>query len=341
MVPFFSIITPVYNVENYLEQCVESVLKQGMGDFELILVDDGSTDASGHICDRFAALDSRIKVIHQPNSGHIVARMNGVRAATGEYVLFADSDDYYLPDSFDKIEKAIKRFNCDVLIYRYSHNGNPTGQDFFGGEKETVLLNEYLLTNLHYSRLNSLCLKASARRIFDDIDISAFSGFRNSEDLLLSLEIVKRAQKISYVPYTLYFYRLDNPGSITNNFNEAIVEEFLASRQAIMAELERLNCADEAAKTEFYRAFLFCVANTILQISKLKSFTRKEKTAQYKKIAHMPFFSEAMDSGAAMKLSFVKRVRVRLLKKGRFNLLYLFDKLRVISEKLEEKFTKS
>lgn len=341
MVPFFSIITPVYNVENYLEQCVESVLKQGMGDFELILVDDGSTDASGHICDRFAALDSRIKVIHQPNSGHIVARMNGVRAATGEYVLFADSDDYYLPDSFEKIEKAIKRFNCDVFIYCYGYDGNPTGQDFFGGEKETVLLNEYLLTNLHYSRLNSLCLKASARRIFDDIDISAFSGFRNSEDLLLSLEIVKRAQKISYVPYTLYFYRLDNPGSITNNFNEAIVEEFLASRQAIMAELERLNCADEAAKTEFYRAFLFCVANTILQISKLKSFTRKEKTAQYKKIAHMPFFSEAMDSGAAMKLSFVKRVRVRLLKKCRFNLLYLFDKLRIVSEKLEEKFTKS
>ncbi len=333
MEPFFSIIIPVYNVEKYLEQCVESVLNQDMGDFELILVDDGSADGSGHICDRFAALDSRIKVIHQPNSGHIVARMNGVEAATGEYVLFADSDDYYLPDSFHKIEKAIKKYNCDVLIYCYSYDGNPQGQDFFGGERDTVLLNEYLLTNLHYSRLNSLCLKASSRKIFNDIDISSFSGFRNSEDLLLSLEIVKRAQKISYVPHTLYFYRLDNPASITNNYNEAIVEEFLASRQAIMAELERLNCADEAAKTEFYRAFLFCVANTILQISKLKSFTRKERTAQYKRIADMPFFSEAMDSGAAMKLSRVKRMRVWLLKKGWLNLLYLFDRLRMIAEK--------
>ncbi len=328
--PFFSIITPVYNVENYLEQCVDSVLSQGMGDFELILVDDGSTDSSGHICDRFAALDKRVKVIHQKNSGHIVARMNGVKAARGEYVLFLDSDDYWLPGAFETIKNALEKFSCDVLVYCYSDSINPSGQDYFGEEQEHILADNYLRTNLHYSGMNALYAKAASRRLFDDIDISPFSHFKNSEDMLLSLEIVRRAEKISYIKDAVYFHRLDNPGSITNNFNEAALDEFVASRSALVAQLKLLGCYDEKVKNEFHRSFLFCAANTVLQISSSSKFSRKEKFNHYRRISSMPFFAEATADFDYSQLSRVKALRIILLKRENFFLLYLFDRLRSV-----------
>ena len=106
--PAFSIIIPVYNVEKYLPQCVDSVLSQTYKDFELILVDDGSTDTSPSICDSFAAKDARVQVLHQKNSGVSVARNNGVDVARGGYITFIDSDDWVEPDYLERfhIEKG-------------------------------------------------------------------------------------------------------------------------------------------------------------------------------------------------------------------------------------------
>ena len=90
----FSIIVPVYNVEQYLENCINSVLNQSYRNFQLILVDDGSKDSSGEICDRFAQKDSRVKVIHKPNAGVSAARNTGIDIATGQFICFIDSDDW-------------------------------------------------------------------------------------------------------------------------------------------------------------------------------------------------------------------------------------------------------
>ena len=92
--PKLSVIVPVYNTEKYLRECIDRILAQTFTDFELILVNDGSTDGSGAICDGYAEKDSRIQVIHQTNGGITVARKSGVRAACGEYVTFVDSDDW-------------------------------------------------------------------------------------------------------------------------------------------------------------------------------------------------------------------------------------------------------
>ena len=93
--PLFSIIVPVYNVEEYLQECVLSVLNQSFDDFELILVDDGSTDCSFELCKKFEADNNCVKAFRQSNSGASVARNNGLECATGEYILFLDSDDFY------------------------------------------------------------------------------------------------------------------------------------------------------------------------------------------------------------------------------------------------------
>ena len=110
-----SIIVPVYNIEEYLPRCVESILKQTYSNLELILVDDGSTDTSGAICDEYAKKDQRIRVIHKKNGGSSSARNEGIKIALGEYLGFVDSDDYIEPQMYEKMVRAIKDTNCHIV----------------------------------------------------------------------------------------------------------------------------------------------------------------------------------------------------------------------------------
>ncbi len=111
-----SIIVPVYNVDGYLERCIESIQSQTMKDLEILLVDDGSTDASGAICDRYAEADSRIRVLHKPNGGLVGARQAGIRMSTGKYVAFADSDDWMEADMYGSLYECACRQNADAVI---------------------------------------------------------------------------------------------------------------------------------------------------------------------------------------------------------------------------------
>ncbi len=113
--PKISVIVPVYNVEEYLNRCVESILDQTFEDFELILIDDGSSDNSGSLCDEFAKNNSNIKVLHLENGGPARARNKGIEIATGEYIGFADSDDYCHPNQFEKLYQNAKN-NSDIAI---------------------------------------------------------------------------------------------------------------------------------------------------------------------------------------------------------------------------------
>ena len=112
-----SVIVPVYNVDNYIEQCVESVVNQKYSDFELLLIDDGSKDRSGKICDRYAENDARIKVVHQQNKGVSVARNVGVALSTGKYITFLDSDDWLDQDFLETAVNLISTANADILVY--------------------------------------------------------------------------------------------------------------------------------------------------------------------------------------------------------------------------------
>ena len=110
-----SVIVPVFNVAGYLPQCVDSILSQDYGNLEVILIDDGSTDGSGEICDRYAALDSRVRVIHQKNGGAAAAKNAGLRLATGEYLAFADSDDYLEPGAYGFLMKVLLETGADAV----------------------------------------------------------------------------------------------------------------------------------------------------------------------------------------------------------------------------------
>ena len=117
--PSVSIIIPAYNVAGYIEPCLESILCQKYSDFEVIVIDDGSTDATGEIADAYARSDSRVKVLHQPNGGVSNARNTGIKAATGEYFLFFDGDDFVEPNTIDELVGAIREKGADIVIYGY------------------------------------------------------------------------------------------------------------------------------------------------------------------------------------------------------------------------------
>lgn len=112
-----SVVVPVYNVEEYLKRCVDSIINQNYPNIEIILVDDGSKDSSGKICDILAAKDKRIKVIHQSNGGLSAARNTGIDNATGDYIDFLDSDDELLPNVFNDLIPLLEQNNLDIMIY--------------------------------------------------------------------------------------------------------------------------------------------------------------------------------------------------------------------------------
>ena len=116
---FFSVIVPVYKVEEYLPACIDSVLQQTFGDFELILVDDGSPDRCGQICEEYAARDSRIRVVHKPNGGLASARRAGIKVAQGKYVFNLDSDDTIEPDTLECAYTAIRDTGCEIVSFAY------------------------------------------------------------------------------------------------------------------------------------------------------------------------------------------------------------------------------
>ncbi len=324
--PRFSVVVPVYNAEKYLDECINSVLSQSFADVELVLVDDGSPDSSGHICDRFAALDERVKVIHQQNQGHITARMNGANAASGEYILFLDSDDWLLSGSLEKIDDKIAQYSCDMLVFRLVKNEMPCA-DFFGEEKETVTKAEYLAVNVIKTALNSLVVRATKRCLFDGIDISSFAGFLNSEDLLLSLSLVRKAGKISYIPDVLYSYRANDSG-ITAGYNKNGMEEFVKSRAVLWAELEEYGIATEKNQLLLNTAFMRRAADTALQIT-ATDMSYAEKKQEYRKISDMPFFKKAIKMYSVDEFGFAKQLRIKFLKHKLFLLLFLVDKFRL------------
>ena len=136
MTPFFSVIVPVYKAEPYLRQCVDSILGQTLGDFELILVDDGSPDGCGAICDGYAAGDGRVRVVHQSNAGPSPARRNGLAAARGDYICFADADDWVVPRWLETVKGHIdQNGRPDMVLYDFFQvDGDEGIPDLFAPE---------------------------------------------------------------------------------------------------------------------------------------------------------------------------------------------------------------
>lgn len=324
--PKYSIVVPVYNAERYLEECVDSVLSQSVTDFELILVNDGSTDKSGSMCDSYAAKDERVKVIHQKNSGPIPARFNGVKNAAGDYILSLDSDDYWFEGLLEKVDESINRFGCDMLIFRLLKGDKPW-QDFFGGEKEFISQGEFFLTLLKESKLNCIVIKACARKLFENVDISEVMSVHHGEDLIVTTKLACKAEKISYIPDILYFYR-DNDSNISSKVDRNALDEYLISRNVLWREIERLGLDDDTSRKIYNTGFLRRVADLVLQINQ-STVPKQEKLKRISEFADYKEFVRIADKADLSQLGKAKQIRLRLLRAHRYELLILSDRIRM------------
>lgn len=216
----FSIMTPVYKVEQYLPECIESVLGQTYGNFEFILVDDGSPDHSGEICDEYAKKDSRIRVFHKPNGGLMHTRRYALERAQGDYYVFLDSDDYLSLDTLETLSRYISETGVDCVIYGFEWL-RPEGTSHIkcsSYDCGRVITDKRELYNIVFNdeAYNSLCRKCAKASCFDGRDHSRYYHIKRGEVLLQSLEILENAGSFLFIPETLYCYRV-NPASITHS----------------------------------------------------------------------------------------------------------------------------
>lgn len=210
MTPLLSIIIPVYNVERYLPICIKSLLDQRQILFELILVDDGSTDKSSVICDVFATQDSRIRTFHIKNGGVSKARNYGLDQARGEYILFIDSDDFVSKDYLEVIKMAIKS-NTDITIFNYTRWINDTQLEVGRFRLTNGIYNQ--TDNLYKEAVNleivslSVCCAVFKRSIIESHHIRFNENMKTCEDFMFSLIYYQYVQNYSVINKPIYYYR--------------------------------------------------------------------------------------------------------------------------------------
>lgn len=231
-VPLFSIIVPVYNKEDYLYECVESVLNQTCSDFELILVDDGSTDSSPDICDKYAISDSRIKVVHKENGGLVSARKAGARLASGQYILNIDSDDCIVEHALDTLKGVIDKYQPDIVGFKFSRFNDAGIIDFGGYSISDGLYDSKEMTNAKKTFLYNpkkpffsfgigpnLCLKAIKNNIYVKWQLATSDEIIMGEDLSVFAPCLMEANNIYLIDEALYSYRIYGD-SITSTYRE-------------------------------------------------------------------------------------------------------------------------
>lgn len=287
-----SIIVPVYQSAAYLSKCVESILAQTFRDLELILADDGSTDGSGPLCDRWAEQDPRVRVLHLPHGGVSAARNAGLDAALGEYVAFADSDDWLDPEMYETMLAVAQNDTCDVVLCDCRKAG-PGGESLYthpirpGFYDRAALKREYfphllMMENAEYPATISNCLLLFRRERLGDLRY--LSGLRQGEDLLFGAQLLYRADSLYYQKgFAPYHYRI-TPDSASRRFDPQLWQD----HKRLLARLQRefgAEAYDFSPQLDLCRLFYLFHALTALRHGPL---SRRERGVQLGRVLGDP-----------------------------------------------------
>ena len=236
----FSVIVPIYKTEEYLEQCIDSILGQKYTSYEVILVDDGSPDKCPIICDQYIMKFNNIRVIHKTNGGLVSARKAGCLEAKGRYIVFVDSDDLIEENYLGKFADGILKSNADIIVADgYTHftekNEYPVkvmdlNQRYYTGEKYKTLLKESFLSNGEYGGFTispSLCLKCIRREILQEAIAAVPEEINMGEDVAISLASAVKAESLYCIESTEYKYRINDTVSMTRTYKKDLDQKLL------------------------------------------------------------------------------------------------------------------
>ncbi len=272
--PFFSIVVPVYNCEKYIRQCIQSVIDQTYSSWELVLVDDGSTDASGNICDNFCG-DSRVKVIHQENVGELYSRQNGIAIANGEYVLGLDADDYLDSNCLEVLKKNIDDTGSDLILYSYrmvgGYEGDVRGSLKAGREYSRKEILEVVIRETNHS----LCNKAIKLDKVKAALNTRIDGPRFSADYTLIIPILCNIDTGFMIEDVLYNYRIYDK-SMSHSYKIQHIFDIGDVTNFVICKLEKALLIDDHMSELIYLSYLKMISFRIVEVFANRSITRAD-----------------------------------------------------------------
>lgn len=294
MNPLVSIIVPVFNVEKYLEECLDSILNQTYENIEVILVDDGSTDSSGKICDRYLKEDTRIKVFHKINQGVSITRNFGVEKSNGEYITFVDSDDFLPKLSIEILVKEIEKEKADILVCAMKRDKVKENLNYnkiiFNREEALI---ELFKGNLYRFSLWAKIYKASIVKKYK------FPEGKIHEDQATTYKYFLEANKIVYIDYVGYIYYRRENSILTKKYNIKRLDSFYNWQEIV----ENLKNENFNIKKQMYLRYLWWIFDNLNYIA----FINDSKDTKFK---YMKIIKESL-KGNRLKLFWYNKYQLK------------------------------
>ena len=331
----FSIIVPIYKVEKYLSQCIESILSQTYENFELILVDDGSPDSCPNICDEYAKKDDRVRVIHKKNGGLVSARKAGLEIAQGDYVCFVDGDDFIIDSMLATFDGILSKEEYDVVCAEYSKYYDDT---YIVHEKQRMAVGAYdkdkLLSCVYPQMLSapdfytfgvmpSLATKCIKRTFLIDAYKNTPDNISLGEDAAVSYPVLLRSNKVYFLNYSGYMYR-QNLDSMTRTRDEKFYEK-VRNLIVHLKTVEETTGWQAGNQINEYAIFiLMLAANNEFKYN--QSATYRTKKRNMKRYLNDPIFKDAL---ASVALSGTKYKFMQFCFKTRFLFpIYFYENMK-------------
>lgn len=332
-----SIIVPCYNCENTIDRCVESILNQTTKKYEIVLVNDGSVDKTGEICDKYSKEDERIKVVHQENRGLMAAWKHGVQLAMGEYIIFSDSDDWIEEDLLEKLERVIDRCRVDIITYGitveydkkkvFNKNNIPEGLY----EKKDI---EYKILPRYFSDgkmesgviIPSRCCKAVRRQILIDNMKYLDDSFSIGEDDLTSFAIFTDVDSIYNIDNYYPYHYCRHHGSMMGNYSDDTVKKIQTVHQELVKIAKVRHFEYETQIDYYFIDNLLVIIKKILENRECLYLNKKE---QLEKIRHIRQMDKFLCDAKTMtkKYGIREKILLELFRKQHYLAMYIGVKL--------------
>lgn len=342
---FFSILIPVYNTIEYLPECMDSVFSQTFKDFEIVLIDDGSSEKCAKLCDEYEKSHGCVRVIHKQNEGLMMTRRRGFKEAKGDYFICLDSDDkLYDNRALEKIHSLIQSSGCDLVIYNYVYGAGGGRKErvrtvfdypdrhLFRDESKKEVYEKLLTTNY----MNNIWIKCPSRHIVDiDTDYSEWKKYIcRAEDLFQSYPMLNNAECIGYIKDPLYYYRWA-PDSISHNYKFSFFYSFKCVFNREDGYLEKWDLSNEISKKAKSRR--------VVRVSEIickcyHACKRKGEVSEWKafadKIRKDPFYINIMDgTDKKQVLLYYKLIHFFIIKGRKRTAMKLIDTISFFSAK--------
>lgn len=342
MTPLLSVIVPVYNTKKYLRECIDSILAQTYNDYELILVDDGSSDGSSEICDEYAEAFSNVTVIHKANGGTVSSRNAGIQRAQGEYVTFVDSDDWIESSMYEQMMKKTQETNadivmCDILFEDAGVKVHPNHieEGFFDKNALCELIYPRMLFNYDSccpSVNPSMCNKIFCINIIRDVTKDVNAAVSYGEDALCTFPALLKAKNVFVTHEHFYHYR-HNGESVSNRYDGSILDKMILLETELRRQFKKCGFEGESQIHGYIaRLSVEFIRNELLLHTGVALRERITIVKEYMKIESV----KKSFNSAVLKVNDSKvKMKMKLILKGKYLELYLLFYLKNLVLKIK------